>query len=390
MRRTSDAPIPEEPAGFYIAPGALAASPAAPSRKMTLEWFDDAATIALDEPSNPLIDELFDEGALSVIYGDSNSGKTFVALDMAHAVATGRDWNGKRTRRGLVIYVAAEGGTRITRRIAALRRRYPNERPLFALVRFPIDLRSSDANLKELLSLIFGAEAKVDERCVWIIVDTLSRALAGGDENSPVDMGQIVKAADIIRSETGAHFSYVHHSGKDAARGARGHSLLRAATDTEIEVASGVIKATKQRDMECGAEFGFALVDEMLGDDASGRAIKSAVVEWSATPSAKGEKPKRPVPAGQRLLMTVVGEALDESGKDVRPAADWPIVRAVAEQHARSRYFDRIAAQPREGETKRQLFDRQRKSFERSLEAALRMKLLVAASIGEERFLWTS
>ena len=28
----------------------------------------------------------------------------------------------------------------------------------------------------------------------------------------------------------------VHHTGKDTAKGARGHSLLRAATDTEIEV----------------------------------------------------------------------------------------------------------------------------------------------------------
>ena len=103
-------------------------------------------------------------------------------------------------------------------------------------MRFPIDLRSNDANLKELLALVREAETETGEKCVWIVVDTLSRALAGGDENSPVDMGRIVVAADRIRAETGAHFTYVHHTGKDAARGARGHSLLRAATDTEIEV----------------------------------------------------------------------------------------------------------------------------------------------------------
>jgi hypothetical protein len=389
-RKGNSAP-PVEPEGFFDPIGEPAPA-AAPKRKMALEWFDDAATIALDDPAQPLIEDMLDEGALGVVYGDSNSGKTFVALDMAHAVATGRDWNSKATRRGLVVYVAAEGGRRITRRIAALRKRYPAEKPLFALIRFPIDLRSSDANLKELLSLIRGAEAQCGERCVWIIVDTLSRALAGGDENSPVDMGRIVQAADNIRAETGSHFTYVHHCGKDAARGARGHSLLRAATDTEIEVAAGAIKATKQRDMECGAEFGFALVDEMLGEDATGRTIKSAVVEWQAGAAEnRADKPSKAIPASQRLLMAVYADAIDEAGEDVRPLGNHgPLIRAVAEHHVRSRYFARIAAQPREGENKRQLFDRQRKSFERSLEAALRMKLLVAGAVGEERFIWTA
>jgi hypothetical protein len=382
---------PQEPEGVY-APIGEPAPADAPKRKMALEWFEDAATIALDDPSQPLIEDTLDEGALSVIYGDSNSGKTFVCLDMAHAVATGRDWNGKATRRGLVVYVAAEGGRRITRRIAALRKRYPTERPLFALIRFPIDLRSSDANLKELLALIRGAETQCGERCVWIVVDTLSRALAGGDENSPVDMGRIVQAADHIRAATGAHFTYVHHCGKDSARGARGHSLLRAATDTEIEVAAGAIKATKQRDMECGAEFSFGLVDEALGEDMTGRPIKSAVVEWREGGTArKKEKPAKPIPAAQRLLMEVVAEALGDAAEEVRPfGKSGPLIRAASERHVRTIYFARIAAQPREGENKRQLFDRQRKSFERSLEAALRMKLLVAGAVGEERFIWTA
>ena len=121
--------------------------------KMIIEWFDEAANSALSEPANPLIEDLLDEGALSVIYGDSGSGKTFVALDMGFHVGAGLDWNGEKVRHGLVVYVAAEGGRRIKRRIAALRKRYHEEygevapEPLFALVRYPIDLRSSNADL---------------------------------------------------------------------------------------------------------------------------------------------------------------------------------------------------------------------------------------------------
>jgi RecA-family ATPase len=206
--------------------------------KMTIEWFAEAADSALSDAGNQLIEGVLDEGGLSVIYGDSGSGKTFVSLDQAFHVGTGLEWNGKKVKCGLVVYVAAEGGSRIKQRIAALQKRYRKEYgdvapdPLFALVRYPIDLRSSDADLKSLLALVLKAEEKTGEKCAWLIVDTLSRAMAGGDENSPVDMGRVVASADSFRAETGAHFTYVHHTGKDAARGARGHSLLRAATET--------------------------------------------------------------------------------------------------------------------------------------------------------------
>jgi len=212
---------------YYIPQGELVEISTRPNgrscaaRKMTIEWFDDAAQAAMDETPDPLIAGLLDAGAFSVIYGDSNSGKTFVALDIGYHVSTGALWNERTVKRGLVVYVAAEGGTRIRKRLAALKKHHGNKgaAPLFALIRYPIDLRSNDANVKELIALISKAEEETAEKCVWVIVDTLSRAMAGGDENSPVDMGRVVAAADLLRDETGAHFTYVHHTGKDAARG---------------------------------------------------------------------------------------------------------------------------------------------------------------------------
>ena len=62
--------------------------------------------------------------------------------------------------------------------------------PVFALIRYPIDLSVERRKPQELIALIATAENEIGERCVWVVVDTLSRALAGGDENSPVDMGR--------------------------------------------------------------------------------------------------------------------------------------------------------------------------------------------------------
>ena len=84
-------------------------------------------------------------------------------------------------------------------------------------------------------------------------------------------MGQLVVHADAIRKETGAHVLFVHHSGKDQARGARGHSSLRAATDTEIEVVRdndatiSSAKVTKQREFEGGQQWHFKLHHVELG-----------------------------------------------------------------------------------------------------------------------------
>jgi hypothetical protein len=363
--------------------------------KMIIEWFGEAADSALSEPVNPLIEDLLDEGALSVIYGDSGSGKTFAALDMTFHKSAGLDWNGKKVKRGLVVYVAAEGGRRIKRRIAALKKRYLEEygddapEPLFALVRYQIDLRSNDADLISLLAIVHAAEGKTGEKCVWLIVDTLSRAMAGGDENSPVDMGRIVAAADRFRAETDAHFTYVHHTGKDAARGARGHSLLRTATDTEIETSASSLTLTKQRDGELGFQIGFKLVDLVIGKDLNGLCVKSAVIEWEIGPRAPASTKRKEPPRSLRMLITVVRQAIMESeNPPIRPFADGPFIKAVSYDTVRHRYYLRIAEKAEPDEDQKKLADRQRNAFNNAINAALKGEDLMACNYDGVRYLW--
>ena len=107
-------------------------------------------------------------------------------------------------------------------------------------------------------------------------------------------MALFVKACDFLRQETGAHLEVIHHAGKDTARGARGHSLLRAATDTEIEVtagarspegwATGRIAPSKQRDLEFAAPLDFTLKPVALGAPEDG--IRSAVALVTPTREA--------------------------------------------------------------------------------------------------------
>lgn len=229
-----------------------------------------------------LIDDVIDAGAMVVVYGDSNAGKTYVMLDMAFCIAAGREWNGHKVHQGLVVYVAAEGGGGFARRIEAFRRHYDAEKVPFALVPCPIDLQSDNADTGKLIRVIREAEAHYGQTCVMVVVDTLARAMSGGDENTAVDMGKFVGHCDRIRAATGAATPVVHHTGKDASKGARGSSALRAATDTEIEVGGGQVAIKKQRDMAAGAPASFGLETIEIGERHDGKRITACVVQWIA------------------------------------------------------------------------------------------------------------
>lgn len=80
--------------------------------------------------SRYLVKGWLDRGAMSVVYGESNVGKTFLALDLATHVAAGLDWHGHRVPTGEkwagpVLYIASEGGTGIRNRLDAMRREKP-------------------------------------------------------------------------------------------------------------------------------------------------------------------------------------------------------------------------------------------------------------------------
>lgn len=259
---------------------------------LALLWF---ATLHDYVPAEQIVKGLLLAGSLFVVYGESNSGKTFFVLDLALAIAAGYPWRGRRTKRGLVIYVAGEGAASVRARVAAYRAQHPEAAGglPFAIVPQAVNFLEADS-VATLVATIKAAESESGEKAALIIVDTFARALPGADENSAQDVGQAVAWADLIRTETGAAVGFVHHAGKDPTKGARGSSALRAATDTEIliEGLAGPRTATvtKQRDLETGDAMPFELVAVQIGTDPEdGQPVTSCTVrhlDASATAAA--------------------------------------------------------------------------------------------------------
>jgi KaiC/GvpD/RAD55 family RecA-like ATPase len=295
-----------------------------------LVWIADAKPVLSQDY---VIADLLNAGAFCVVYGDSNCGKTYFVLDACLHVASGQLWRGQRVKRGLVVYVAAEGGAGFRNRLAGYR--IHAEWCASASLAFlpqAIDLLDPNADTNALVDLIRSAESDAGETAAVVVVDTLARVIPGGNENASDGMSQFVANIDRIRAETGAAVMVVHHTGKDATKGARGHSSLRAAADTEILVegqeGTRQVTVTKQRDMAGGQRFGFDLVSVEIGrDPETGASVTACVVAHKDAPQA----PARRGPTGmQQVAILRLVEAEAASGRAVLPGGD--IVRLARER----------------------------------------------------------
>lgn len=288
-----------------------------PSRFGLLVWSE----IDFKPKSDMIIKGVIERDSLGVIYGDTGSGKTFLAGHVGFHVALGRPWFGRKVLQGGVIYIAAEGGLSMRRRVEAFRKHHginQSDNVPFALIPSPVNLLDPQADVPELLALIEAVAAGFSHPLCLLEIDTVSRALAGGNENGPEDMGAFVKNLDLIRAKTAATILGVHHTGKDPSKGGRGHSLLRAATDTEIEVAKSetsgqsIARVTKQRDGVEGDTFTFDLRPVELGVDEDGDPVTSCVavpVENAAGPTP-AKAPKRAVPAEYLKALDYLGDIM--------------------------------------------------------------------------------
>jgi KaiC/GvpD/RAD55 family RecA-like ATPase len=190
-------------------------------------------------------------GGLVAIYGPPGVGKSFVTIDLALSIATGRDWFGRQVERGSVVYISAEGGAGISKRVRAWLTAHDVD-PREADVSWMLEPMMVDADSDDMTRLIdrIVGEARRDPSLV--IVDTLARCF-DGDENLQEDMGRFIAGVDHIRRELNCTVLVVHHSRLDGTR-ERGNTSFRGAVDTMLSLtgSSALIEMScvKQKDAE--------------------------------------------------------------------------------------------------------------------------------------------
>jgi RecA-family ATPase len=282
--------------------------------ELSTVWADE---IAVNLDTGGTIDGLAPRTGLVVLYGESGCGKTFVAVDLACHVAAGLPWRGMEVEQGVVIYVAAEAPESLKRRVWAWKEHHDVEHLPLLVVQSTVDLLNGDTDaLVELVERVTREHGRV----ALVVIDTLARSM-NGNENSPEDMGKYVASCARIREAGDTLTMVVHHTGKDLARGARGHSSLRAATDVELEVTkaedgSGNVTVTKARDELDKGRFGFRLEPVELGVNAKGRTVTTCVaIEAEAVAKPENDAPL--TPQQKRVLDCLHTTLLHGSGRVV-------------------------------------------------------------------------
>lgn len=279
---------------------------------------EDSKTIAKPARFTPIQVDEFSQGKhpgwiikgvlpraeLAVVYGESGSGKSFAVLDMVAAVARGIPWRGHKVTKGRVVYICAEGAGGFRKRVIAYAARQGIslvDIELFVIPNAPNLLLKEEA--LELTKAIVAAVGKAD----IVVIDTLAQTTPGGNENAGEDMGKALSHCKGIHRGTKALVLLVHHSGKDASKGARGWSGVRAACDAEFEVLrlpmGRMLRTSKQKDGDDGEAWGFDLdivdigVDED-GDPVTSCVIKEVEVNLAKATSAKAMGPVEKIVAG--------------------------------------------------------------------------------------------
>lgn len=254
-----------------------------------LKWLSYDSDAALDRIASQqwLIDQIIPVDGFGVIYGPSGSYKSFVAMDISACVASAQQWHGNDTDNpGHVIYIGAEGATGLHLRKKAWEIRHGKRLSNLAILGSAVTINNA-LECQMLVDLCILAAEELDDPIKLIVVDTLARSFEG-EENSASDMGAFVRACDRIRAITGATVLVVHHSGKDADKGARGSSALRAACDFEFKVVSpgkkvAKLTCTKAKDSDPFDDMTFKLnVVEIGRKDQKGREMGSLTLTMQA------------------------------------------------------------------------------------------------------------
>jgi hypothetical protein len=154
-------------------------APAEVRRKIRLLTIEELSS--LPDPAW-LVDNILPEGGIGVLYGQPGCGKSFLALDLALSVSTGRAWFGHSARRGGVAYVYAEGASGLKKRIDAWRMQNGGDIAAFRVLPQALDITELWADLMAELGQMASPPR-------LLILDTLARCFGAGDENSTGDMG---------------------------------------------------------------------------------------------------------------------------------------------------------------------------------------------------------
>lgn len=296
-------------------------------------------------PLEYLVDRHIPKAGLAFLYGKPGSGKSFLALDIALHVAWGMpDWHGDEIRaahKGRVLYIAGEGSTGTPARVKAWE--HGRFLPIGREARLTFLLQAVNfLAADKIRELIDALKSSGHEAFDLIIVDTVSRAVAGADENAAKDLSLFVENCNLLQRTFRSSVLAIHHPDKQG-KGMRGSGATEGGADAILRLERSSreyarLTSEKQKDGSSGwaDRYGFKLVRFQ-----EGKGGESLVPLRMQSEDRKGENAVE-----AKAIAKAIVQALDGSS-EAKLSSLWKLVVSNAEalgtsvpgseKHARSR-----------------------------------------------------
>ncbi len=343
----------------------------------------------MDDPAPEheyLVKGVLTRGEVSAIAGPSKSGKTFVGLDMAMSIALGKEWMGRRTIKGGVIYQAGEGQKGIKKRIRAYRQRHKLDKDAdipFVLMPARINLYKDDDQTNAFIAEAKHWESTFGIPLELIVIDTWSTATTGANENDGKDVGAVLERCDRISKATGAHVAIVFHMNADGSK-IRGHTSILANLENVLlaRQVEGMrdedgrqlreVVVDKNKDGEDGVKIRFVLAQVVLGQDEDGDDITSCVI-YPPNGEDKHEAENTggmSITPQENVLIRAIEKAIEEYGVAAPESTGLPRDLKVVEwKRVLTAYdrltFDDIDTDKEDDATRKKRLDARRKELKR-------------------------
>ena len=239
------------------------------------------------KPTQWLIENLVEMNAFAMCFGAPAAGKTFLTLDMALCVATGRAFHENYVAKGTVFYISGEGHNGFARRAAAWCQENDVDIKSVAMFKTTRSVIITDPTAMEELNQIIEDMSDQYGKPKLIVIDTLARAMGASDENSTREVGEAIRIIDDLKDEYECTILAVHHTGHSNKDRARGSSALLGAVDQEFKVEKWgddedeqkiEVKFTKMKDAKIPASMNF-LHKEVSIINSSNETMTSIVLE---------------------------------------------------------------------------------------------------------------
>ncbi len=202
--------------------------PVPPADSLTFISARELMAMDLPEPEW-VVDGLIPPG-LTFIAGKSKIGKSWLALQLARAVARGGEFLGRKVRQGAVLYLALEDGARRTRKRTKVQGWDENEAGGFRFEHFSL---AQDDYTDALQRAVSTAGARL------VVIDSLKAAMRGARaKENEAEIADLIYPLSQLGQDYDCAVVVVHHYGKlvrdDPGLDLRGSSALFAACDAVI------------------------------------------------------------------------------------------------------------------------------------------------------------